>query len=37
MIRQGISQLKKHQAAQMSRRMAVEPRRYAAGMADTQV
>jgi len=35
-LRQGSSQLQKHQAARMSRRTAVEQRKYAAGMADTQ-
>jgi len=33
---QGISQLQKQQAARMSRRIAVEQRRYAAGMAHNQ-
>jgi len=35
-LRQCSSQLQKHQAARISRRIAVEQRRYAAGMADTQ-
>jgi len=35
-LRHGSSQLQKHQAARMSRRIAVEQRRYAVGMADTQ-
>jgi len=35
-LRKGSSQLRKHQAARMSRRIAVEQRRYAAGMADTR-
>jgi len=30
------SHLQKHQAARMSRRIAIEQKRYAAGMADTQ-
>jgi len=34
---QDSSQLQKHQAARMSRRIAVDQRRYAAGMVDTQV
>jgi len=34
--RQGSSQLQKQQAARMSRRLAIEQRMYAAGMADTQ-
>ena len=33
---QRTSHLQKHQAKRMSRRIAVEQRRYAAGMADTQ-
>jgi len=36
MLWQGNSQLQKHQAARVSRRIAVEQRRYATGMADTQ-
>jgi len=36
MLRQGSSQLQKHQATRMSRQIAVELRRYAAEMADTQ-
>jgi len=35
-LRQGSSQLQKHQAARMFRRIVVEQRRYAAGLADTQ-
>jgi len=36
MLRQGSSQLQKHQGARMSRRTAVDQRRHAAGMAETQ-
>ena len=35
-LRQRSSQLQKHQATRMSRRIAIEQRKYAAGMAGTQ-
>jgi len=35
-LRQGSSQLQKYKVARISRPIAIEKRRYAAGMADTQ-